>query len=97
MLNLKVYFFALAFVATQLLVSKATKDPNTIENRTVFVHLFEWKWKDIAEECERFLGPNGFGAVQVSPPNEHALIDSPFRPWYYVIFLIYFFNFNNVK
>mmetsp|Transcript_26528 Transcript_26528/g.70977 ORF Transcript_26528/g.70977 Transcript_26528/m.70977 type:complete len:653 (+) Transcript_26528:96-2054(+) len=36
-----------------------------------FVHLFEWKWDDVAKECEDFLGPKGFTAVQVSPPNEH--------------------------
>lgn len=30
------------------------------------VHLFEWKWDDIAAECERFLGPRGFGGIQVS-------------------------------
>jgi alpha-amylase len=40
----------------------------------VLVHLFEWKWTDIARECENYLGPKGFAAVQVSPPNEHALI-----------------------
>lgn len=37
----------------------------------VFVHLFEWKWSDVAQECENFLGPKGFSAVQVSPPQEH--------------------------
>lgn len=36
-----------------------------------FVHLFEWSWNDIADECETFLGPQGFDAVQVSPPMEH--------------------------
>lgn len=36
-----------------------------------FVHLFEWSWGDIAVECETFLGPKGYKAVQVSPPNEH--------------------------
>ena len=36
-----------------------------------FVHLFEWKWSDVAQECENFLGPKGFSAVQVSPPQEH--------------------------
>ena len=36
-----------------------------------FVHLFEWKWSDVAQECEHFLGPKGFSAVQVSPPQEH--------------------------
>ncbi len=38
--------------------------------RTAFVHLFEWQWSDIAEECEDFLGPKGFAAVQVSPPQQ---------------------------
>ena len=36
-----------------------------------FVHLFEWKWSDVATECEQFLGPKGYSAVQVSPPQEH--------------------------
>ena len=47
---------------------------------TVFVHLFEWPWNDIAQECEDFLGPKGYFAVQVSPPNEHRLLLG--RPWY---------------
>lgn len=37
-----------------------------------FVHLFEWKWSDIEKECVEFLGPKGFTAVQISPPNEHV-------------------------
>lgn len=45
-----------------------------------FVHLFEWRWDDIARECEVFLGPKGYAAVQISPPNEHAVITN--RPWY---------------
>jgi alpha-amylase len=43
------------------------------------VHLFEWRWNDIATECETVLGPAGFKAVQVSPPNEHSL--TPSRDW----------------
>ena len=53
--------------------------------RTAFVHLFEWKWTDIAKECETFLGPKGYAAVQVSPPNEHALVktgDGAPYPWW---------------
>jgi len=42
----------------------------------VFVHLFEWKWTDIARECETVLGPAGFAAVQVSPPQEHSVQSS---------------------
>ncbi|HWV14668.1 MAG TPA: alpha-amylase family protein [Cellvibrio sp.] len=38
--------------------------------RTVFVHLFEWQWTDIASECENYLGPSGYSAVQVSPPQK---------------------------
>ncbi|MEZ4457885.1 MAG: RagB/SusD family nutrient uptake outer membrane protein [Gemmatimonadales bacterium] len=46
----------------------------------VFVHLFEWRWTDIAAECENVLGPAGFHAVQVSPPQEHSL-EPPNYPW----------------
>ena len=45
----------------------------------VFVHLFEWKWTDIATECETVLGPAGFTAVQVSPPEEHSIV--PTHDW----------------
>ncbi|MBU2984610.1 alpha amylase C-terminal domain-containing protein [Saccharophagus degradans] len=38
--------------------------------RTAFVHLFEWQWNDIASECENVLGPKGYAAVQVSPPQK---------------------------
>jgi alpha-amylase len=40
--------------------------------RTVFVQLFEWPWQAVARECEEFLGPAGYAAVQISPPNEHV-------------------------
>ncbi|MDA0685049.1 MAG: alpha-amylase family protein [Bacteroidetes bacterium] len=46
----------------------------------VVVHLFEWRWDDVAQECEEFLGPNGFSAVQISPPAENHVIGG--RPWY---------------
>jgi alpha-amylase len=45
-----------------------------------FVHLFEWRWTDVARECETYLGPNGFAAVQVSPPSEHAVLAG--APWW---------------
>ena len=46
----------------------------------VFVHLFEWRWTDVAAECQDVLGPHGFAAVQVSPPQEHIL--KPGSPWW---------------
>ena len=39
----------------------------------VFVHLFDWRWVDIASECEQVLGPAGVAAVQISPPQEHSV------------------------
>lgn len=56
------------------------KDPHYAPNRSTIVHLFEWKFLDVADECERFLAPNGFGGVQVSPVNENVV--SPNRPWW---------------
>ncbi len=45
----------------------------------VFVQLFEWPWTDIANECEQVLGPVGYHAVQVSPPEEHSI--TPTHDW----------------
>ncbi|KAM6219042.1 alpha-amylase 2B isoform 2-T2 [Rhynchocyon petersi] len=56
--------------------------PHTKSGRTSIVHLFEWRWDDIALECERYLAPRGFGGVQISPPNENIVIHNPSRPWW---------------
>ncbi|CAG0891410.1 unnamed protein product [Darwinula stevensoni] len=64
---------------------KGQWDPNVQSGRSTFVHLFEWRWEDIAAECERFLGPKGFAGVQVSPPSENVVAwynDGPKRPWW---------------
>ncbi|NXC76744.1 AMYP amylase, partial [Anhinga anhinga] len=60
----------------------AQYNPNTLPGRTSIVHLFEWRWADIALECERYLAPNGFGGVQISPPNENVIITDPSQPWW---------------
>ena len=46
----------------------------------VVVHLFEWRWDDLATECETVLGPAGYSAVQVSPPTENHVVVG--RPWW---------------
>lgn len=65
-------------------LSISQHDPHFVADRSTLVHLFEWRWEDIALECERFLGPYGYGGVQVSPANENAMIrqDVVQRPWY---------------
>ncbi|KAG5285028.1 hypothetical protein AALO_G00033260 [Alosa alosa] len=60
----------------------AQHNPHTKHGRTAIVHLFEWRWADIAAECERYLGPNGFGGVQISPHHESIMVNSPWRSWW---------------
>lgn len=69
------YLGAGLIILSWLLCTAAPAAPGT-----AFVHLFEWTWNDIAQECEAFLGPKGYAAVQISPPNEHRLLLG--RPWY---------------
>lgn len=49
-----------------ILLVTAQHNLNQLESRSVIAQMFEWKFDDIAGECERFLGPKGYGAVQVS-------------------------------
>merc|ERR1719495_355261 len=56
-------------------------DPHC-DGKQVIVHLFEWKWTDIALECERFLSQAGYCGVQVSPPNEHITLPADEFPWW---------------
>ncbi|ODM96629.1 Alpha-amylase 2B [Orchesella cincta] len=76
------YFLSLCIAATLIPFGYTQWDANLVPGRTTMVHLFEWRWEDIALECERYLGPQAFGGVQVSPPNENAVVTNPFRPWY---------------
>ncbi|MEJ2128179.1 MAG: alpha-amylase family protein [Woeseiaceae bacterium] len=66
---------ALSLLAAAALAACGTDEvPAPPMSETVpvaFVQLFEWAWPDIARECEQRLGPAGYTAVQVSPPNEH--------------------------
>ncbi len=50
--------------------------PVVLNPPNTYVQLFKWRWPDIATECTTFLGPNGFGAVQISPPQESITTDS---------------------
>ena len=79
-----VLILLLAFVAVivsrpQQADAKADANPGA---RDVIVHLFEWPWASIANECTTVLGPKGFGAVQVSPPQEHVVLPGSGYPWW---------------
>ncbi|GEM_PF-3355447 len=53
-----------SIAAALALSSTLSISTSAIASPTTFVHLFEWKWEDIATECETFLGPEGYAAVQ---------------------------------
>ncbi len=57
-------FFSLVVAFVVLSVVSASTEGASVQ-------LFEWSWSDVANECEKFLGPKGYKAVQVSPPNDH--------------------------
>ncbi|KAF8060728.1 glycoside hydrolase superfamily [Lyophyllum atratum] len=40
-------------------------------SKSVIIQMFEWTWASVAAECTNFIGPAGYGFVQVSPPAEH--------------------------
>ncbi len=55
------------------------------------VQMFRWKWKDIAKECTNYLGPMGYGAVQVSPPQAAINVG----PWWSVYQPVNFTSLNS--
>jgi alpha-amylase len=61
--------------ASSVKVSEAVRSAagaaTALNPTSTYVQLFKWRWPDIATECTKFLGPQGFGAVQISPPAEH--------------------------
>ncbi|MDJ0698487.1 MAG: alpha-amylase family protein [Woeseiaceae bacterium] len=73
-------FYTVALLACALLLASCDREQPAPQaapepeppSLNVFVHLFEWTWPSIARECEEFLAPAGYTAVQVSPPQEHA-------------------------
>ena len=48
----------------------------------VIVQMFDWPWTAIASECSNVLGPDGYGAVQISPPQEAVVLPSSGYPWW---------------
>ena len=39
-------------------------------NPGVIANLWEWNWPSVANECTTVLGPDGYGGVQVAPPQD---------------------------
>lgn len=60
---------AAAVFALGAMSLSATAQAATFNARDSSVQMFHWKWTDIAKECTNFLGPQGYGGVQISPPS----------------------------
>jgi alpha-amylase len=48
--------------------------------RDVTANLFLWNWSSVAAECANVLGPDGYAAVQVAPPQDS--LDTSGHPWW---------------
>lgn len=59
--------YALTLTASAALALLAAPAQALNPNSTS-VQMFQWSWNDIATECTQWLGPKGFGGVQISPP-----------------------------
>src|SRR5690348_9693519 len=64
----------------------AVAAPAATGGNDVIANLFEWPWTSVSSECANVLGPKGYGAVQVSPPEESVSLpaNNPAHPWWEV-------------
>ncbi|KAL1745528.1 glycoside hydrolase superfamily [Schizophyllum fasciatum] len=68
-LSLRSALLASAFVGARALPTRlGARAPST--DKKVIIQIFDWNWDSIAQECTDFIGPAGYGFVQVSPPQE---------------------------
>nr|XP_006819823.1 PREDICTED: alpha-amylase-like [Saccoglossus kowalevskii] len=75
------YFVVGSFVALLCTTVLSNKYPYTGEDKQTVVHLFEWKWTAVVEEC--FLVPWVMELFKYPRPmNEHRIILEPDRPWH---------------
>ncbi|WP_264158688.1 carbohydrate-binding module family 20 domain-containing protein [Cellulomonas iranensis] len=65
---------ALVLAAAALVVAAARPAAAGPPDDRPGVTLFQWTWTSIARECTDVLGPAGYGWVQTSPPQEHAVV-----------------------
>ncbi|MFI9638611.1 carbohydrate-binding module family 20 domain-containing protein [Micromonospora sp. NPDC051925] len=84
---------ALAVTATSLAALSAlpAATPATaavaLNDSEVTANLWEWNWRSVASACTDHLGPAGYGAVQVAPPQESVSLPTSAdgaHPWYEV-------------
>jgi alpha-amylase len=82
---------AAALVTAVGVVQALADPPSQAPNGDVVANLFEWNWPSVANECKTVLGPAGYGAVQVAPPQDSLKrtelgngSDTILHPWWEV-------------
>lgn len=67
-----------------LTLGVATQAAGDSNGGDVIANLFEWNWTSVAAECTDVLGPKGYGAVQVAPPEDSIRLAGSTHPWWEV-------------
>ena len=62
------------------LLSGQEKAEAAVGSNDVIANLWLWPWNSIATECTNVLGPAGYGAVQVAPPEDSVSVAG--HPWW---------------
>jgi alpha-amylase len=77
---------ALAAAPTAAAKPHRTHHDRLATGHDVAANLFEWNWASVASECTTVLGPAGYGAVQVAPPQDSLSRSgpAPVHPWWEV-------------
>ncbi|WBC16594.1 alpha-amylase family glycosyl hydrolase [Micromonospora sp. WMMA1998] len=74
-------------VVTAATTAAPARAATVLNDSEVTANLWEWNWPSVSAACTDHLGPAGYGAVQVAPPQESvSLPTSPdgVHPWFEV-------------
>ncbi|GAA3752672.1 carbohydrate-binding module family 20 domain-containing protein [Micromonospora maritima] len=74
-------------VVTAATTAAPARAATVLNDSEVTANLWQWNWPSVSAACTDHLGPAGYGAVQVAPPQESvSLPSSPdgVHPWYEV-------------
>ncbi|WP_018587309.1 carbohydrate-binding module family 20 domain-containing protein [Salinispora arenicola] len=74
-------------VVTTAITATSARAAVVLNDSEVTANLWEWNWNSVAAACTDHLGPAGYGAVQVAPPQESVRLPNSndgTHPWYEV-------------
>lgn len=83
-LRVRVIVQVTLLVAACLLVLSPPAPSRDVQpaGRDVIAQMSGWNWRSVGRECHDTLGPLGYGAVQIEPPEEHTVLPEQGYPWW---------------